>query len=229
MIPARGGSKRVPRKNLKTFAGVPAIERVIRSCRDSGAFDHIWVSTEDEEIADFSAGLGASVLARPAELADDFTPTIPVVRHFIESRGLGDSDTVACVYPTAVLLDATTLRRAAEEHSTSPRGRAFTFGALPFSSSPYRSFTFRADDGLQMLYPEHYESRSQDLEPVFHDAGAFYFASISTWLGCDKVFVDSSAPFLLDESQAVDIDTQADWSRAEIIFLLNQLQLAQRD
>jgi N-acylneuraminate cytidylyltransferase len=221
VIPARGGSKRIPRKNIKPFLGIPLLVRTIALLREARLFDRIVVSTDDDEIAELAASAGAEVpFRRPEELSDDRSPTFPVVVHAIrmmEQRALQPS-LVCCVYPAAVLTRGDDLRRAVEilrETSAS-----YVFTATPYSYPIQRALRKTATGRCEMIWPEYGESRSQDLEPAFHDAGQFYFGRREAWLEQIPLFSSFSRMLIIPHYRAQDIDTSEDWKRAELVFEL---------
>lgn len=216
VIPARGGSKRIPGKNVRPFLGTPIILRVIQTLKSLPEVGRIVVSTDDENTATL-VGQQCEVLERPPGLADDHTPTWPVILHAIDVLGLSDKEqeVVVCVYPTAVLLNPMTLRRAASLLSDEPD--TYVFPALQFSFPPQRAFTIDADRRSRMLEPARYFARSQDLMPVYHDAGQFYLATIRTWLTHDRFF-DPGCPIVVPEIEGQDIDTDSDWQFAELKY-----------
>jgi len=220
VIPARGGSKRVPRKNVRPFAGKPVIVWSIEAAIAAGAFEHVIVSTDDQEIADVARAAGASVpFLRPAELADDHTGTRPVMRHavtaFAELHGL--PDTVLCLYPAAPFVTAAHLREAVALLAE----RADVDVVMPVAEFP--STIWRAlgiDDGrLKRHFPEHGAARSQDLPPAYYDAGQWYLARGPVWTGSERRFVTGALPLVVPPHLAHDINTPADWERAERDFL----------
>ena len=219
VIPARGGSKRIPRKNLKSFCGKPMLNYAIEAAIASTLFDRVIVSTDDDEIAALAKKSGAEVpFRRSQELSNDHATTLPVVQDAIrrlEEEG-SSIEMVSCIYPTVPLLSGKTLRRAGREFFSNPRD--FLVAATAFDYPVQRGFFFSEDRGLQMLFPEEYETRSQDLRPVFHDAGQFYFASRGTWLNSTRMYTESSRLFLLPKEKVCDIDTLEDWEWAEFLY-----------
>jgi pseudaminic acid cytidylyltransferase len=218
IIPARGGSKRIPRKNILPFAGRPMLFYAIEAARCSGLFDHIVVSTDDEEVAKIARRLGAEVpFMRPHELADDSTPTVPVIAHAISvCRALGwRVDLACCIYPAVPLLQAMHLADALELLSRSDV--PYTFPVLAFRSPIQRALRREADGRSTPFQPEHTQTRTQDLPPAYHDAGQFYWGRAAAWL--DGLPLHRHAhTTVLDDSSAIDIDTPADWARAEALF-----------
>ena len=219
IIPARGGSKRIPNKNIKHFIGIPIIGRVIDFLKDTDLFDRIIVSTDSKEIAEVSQQFGAEVpFMRPSTLADDFAGTNEVIAHAIQNLNLQYmKDTyICCVYPTSILMTLNDL--ALSLKLISEEDWRFVFAATQPNSSPLRSFRKTESGGLEMLFPEHLESRSQDLIPCFNDAGFFYWASTESWLSEEPVFGARSTFIEVPEIRAIDINTESDWIQAEMIF-----------
>ena len=220
IIPARGGSKRIPRKNIKPFCGVPLLARTIGLLQSTDRFARIIVSTDDREIADVALASGAEVpFMRPAALADDTIGDVPVIRHAIEwLSGHGEhADLFMCVYPAAVLVHPETLRRAVDQAVTG--GVDFVFAAAAYPHPAQRALRKTSHGGCEMVNPEHRLTRSQDLEPLFFDAGQFKIASREVWLSGRPVFSPASRMVELGHSEIQDIDTPADWDRAERLFL----------
>jgi len=221
IIPARGGSKRVPRKNIKEFLGVPMITRVIEVLRSSQLFDQIVLSTDDHEVADIGRKAGAVVpFIRPDDLSDDFTGTAPVIAHAVNEMklvGLGVSS-VCCVYPTAVLLRAEDLFQSIDIMASG--GWKYVFSAAKFDAPVQRSFLLNLDDRVEMLFPNEYKTRTQDLPAVYHDAGMFYWASPQTWLDQEAVFSANSTIAEIPSWRVQDIDTIEDFERAEYKYNL---------
>jgi len=218
VIPARGGSKRIPRKNIRPFAGKPMIGHAIAAAQSSGLFDRIIVSTDDAEIASIAVSMGAQIpFMRPADLADDHTPTVPVVAHAIEScKALGWlAQEVCCIYPGVPLLQAADLVAALDLLKQSHNAYAFPVIAFP---SPIQRALRRSSDGASFpYYPEHAGTRTQDLEPAYHDAGQFYWGHAQAWLDGLALHTHCST-LVIPQWRAVDIDTPEDWERAEVLY-----------
>lgn len=219
VIPARGGSKRIPRKNLKDFCGKPIIAWSIEAAKASELFDRIIVSTEDAEVAAVSVGWGAQVpFVRPPELADDFTGTTEVIAHATEwSLGRDPAiSAVCCIYATAPLLqEQDLLRGLAALRSGQWR---YAFSATEFSAPVFRAMRRAPSGGVEMIFPEHVRTRSQDLPAVLHDAAQFYWGTTQAWLDRAPIFSDSSVPVMIPRSRSQDIDTPEDWAAAEALF-----------
>ncbi|MFJ2490898.1 pseudaminic acid cytidylyltransferase [Pseudomonas iridis] len=216
IIPARGGSKRIPRKNLALFDGVPMIVRSIRTALDSGLFDQVVVSTDDEEIAEVALAHGADVpFLRPADLADDFTGTAAVIVHALQQ--LPAFDYACCVYATAPLLQARYLRQGYELLAQHPE-KSFAFSVCNFGFPVQRALTLDGQGALTALYPEFRDTRSQDLPEAFQDAGQFYWGRTDAWLRGEVVYSPASLPVILPRHLVQDIDTPEDWKRAEYLY-----------
>jgi N-acylneuraminate cytidylyltransferase len=216
IIPARGGSKRIPRKNLKPFDGVPIIVRSIRTAFDCGLFDQVVVSTDDEEIADIARAHGAQVpFMRPTALADDFTGTAAVIVHALKQ--LPPFDYACCVYATAPLLQARYLRQGHELLVQHP-DKSFAFSVAGFGFPVQRALTLDEQGALTSLYPEFRNTRSQDLPEAYQDAGQFYWGRTEAWLRGDVLFSPASLPVILPRHLVQDIDTLEDWKRAEYLY-----------
>jgi N-acylneuraminate cytidylyltransferase len=219
VIPARGGSKRIPRKNIKPFAGKPMIAWSIETALLSGCFDEVIVSTDDPEIADVARQCRATVpFMRPAALADDHTGTIPVVRHAVqwfEQDGRRPSQ-VCCIYATAPFIQVADIRRGLDLLQANDCSYAFAVTSYPFPIQ--RAIRINVEGRVEMLYPEHFHTRSQDLEEAWHDAGQFYWGQAQAWLEERVVFAKASVPVPLPRYRVQDIDTPEDWIRAEWMF-----------
>jgi N-acylneuraminate cytidylyltransferase len=216
IIPARGGSKRIPRKNLKPFYGVPMIVRSIRTALDSALFDQVVVSTDDEEIAEVARAHGAHVpFMRPASLADDFTGTAAVMVHALNE--LPAVEFACCIYATAPLLQARYLRQGLDVLERHP-DKSFAFSVASFGFPVQRALTLDEEGALTSLYPEFRATRSQDLPEAFQDAGQFYWGRRAAWLRGDVLFSPASLPVILPRHLVQDIDTLEDWTRAEYLY-----------
>ena len=217
VIPARGGSQRIARKNVRRFAGVPMIEYAIRAARASGLFDHIVVSTDDAEIASVARHAGAELpFTRPAHLADAHTATVPVVAHAIPAcRALGwRVDTVCCIYPAVPLLPVDAL--AAGLALLDAGECSYTFPVLRYHAPIQRALRRDAAGRTLPFHPEYAQTRTQDLEAAFHDAGQFYWGHAASWLAGAPLHLNART-LELPAHSVVDIDTPADWARAEAL------------
>ena len=222
IIPARGGSKRIPRKNIRAFHGKPIIAYAIEAMRLSDLFSRIVVSTEDAEIADVAQHFGADVLARPLALADDHTPTGTVIAAALESLAIAGEayDYVCCLYATSVFVTPEALKRG---HQALNNGAQFAVSVAEFEYPIERALRIR-DNGLAMVDPSKRLTRSQDLDPAYHDAAQFYWGRREAWLAELPIFEAHSAPIILERGNAVDIDTEADWAMAEALYSLKALK-----
>lgn len=219
VIPARGGSKRIPRKNIKPFCGKPMIAWSIEAAQASGCFDAIIVSTDDAEIAAVARACGAQVpFMRPAELSDDHTGTIPVIRHavqwFIESGERPEH--VCCIYATAPFVSAEDIQTGLR--TLEQNGGDYAFAVTSYAFPIQRAIRLTREGRVEMFQPEQFNTRSQDLEEAYHDAGQFYWGCTSAWLEGRIVFGSGSSPILLPRHRVQDIDTTEDWLRAEWMF-----------
>lgn len=219
IIPARGGSKRIPRKNIKAFCGKPMIAWSIEAALASGCFDQVIVSTDDEEIAVVAQEYGAvAPFLRPAELSDDHTGTLPVVRHAIEwykARGIL-LDQVCCLYATAPFVRGEDIQRGLGVLEQT--GADYAFSVTSYAFPIQRAIRITEAERVEMFHPEQFNTRSQDLEEAYHDAGQFYWGLASAWSEGKVIFSQASAPVILPRHRVQDIDTPEDWLRAEWMF-----------
>jgi pseudaminic acid cytidylyltransferase len=218
VIPARGGSKRIPRKNIKSFNGKPMIAWSIEAAKSCGLFKHIIVSTDDPEIAEVSKQLGAEVpFTRPAELSDDLAGTTEVIAHAAKwaiDQGL-DFESICCIYATAPFIQVQDIRRGCEALDSGNWDYAFT--VTDFAAPIFRSFKETKQGGLEMFFPEYFGARSQDLPEAFHDAAQFYWGRPEAWIQNKRIFDNRSKPIVIPRWRVQDIDTSEDWDRAEIL------------
>ena len=223
VIPARGGSKRIPRKNIKPFGGRPMIAWTIRAALESDLFDRIIVSTDDAEIAEVSRVHGADVpFVRPAELSDDHTATIPVIAHAVAWQNAhgAQADEVCCLYATAPFLEAADVRRGLDIlHET---GADYAFSVTSFAAPIQRALRILEGNRVEMFDPSQFNTRSQDLEEAWHDAGQFYWGTAQAWLARKVLFGRHAAPVILPRHRVQDIDTPEDWHRAELMLQARQ-------
>jgi N-acylneuraminate cytidylyltransferase len=221
VIPARGGSKRIPRKNVKEFCGKPMIGWSIEAARASGIFDRVIVSTDDPEIGAIARSLGAEVpFVRPPDLADDHAGTTEVVAHATR-WALGrqaDISEVCCIYATAPFVEPDDLRRGLSVLESG--AWRYAFSATEFPAPIFRAFRQIPGGGVQLFFPEHISTRSQDLPAALHDAGQFYWGTTQAWLEMAPVFSEHSAAVLIPRIRSQDIDTPEDWEFAEALFRL---------
>ncbi|WP_347906151.1 pseudaminic acid cytidylyltransferase [Pseudomonas purpurea] len=220
IIPARGGSKRIPRKNLKLFDGEPMIARSIRTALRSGLFDQVLVSTDDPQIAELARACGAQVpFMRPAALADDFTGTAAVIVHALDAlQARGQHfDFACCIYATAPLLQTRYLHQGLELLERHP-DKSFAFSVCGFGFPVQRALTLDGDGALSALYPEFRETRSQDLPEAYQDAGQFYWGRTAAWQRGEVMYSPCSLPVILPRHLVQDIDNEEDWTRAEYLY-----------
>lgn len=219
IIPARGGSKRIPRKNIKPFAGKPMIGYAIEAALACCQLDRVIVTTDDDEISEVALAYGAVLpFRRPAELADDQTPTVPVIQHAIEAcNDLGWGVTHACcIYPGVPFIRPADLA-AALELLEARGGEGYTFPVTSFPSPIQRALKRDAEGKVEPFNPQYVSTRTQDLEPAYHDAGQFYWGRAEAWLAGAEIHANGRA-IVLPEWRVVDIDTPADWERAEALY-----------
>ncbi len=219
IIPARGGSKRIPYKNIRNFHGKPIIAWSIIAAKKSGIFDDIIVSTDSQRIADVANKYGAiTPFIRPDSISDDFTGTNDVIKHaakwYIEN--VGDIDYICGIYPTAPFLTSSVLVDGF--HRLVNSNAAFVFSAVGYSYPIQRAFLISKNDRVQMLNKENISNRSQDLEKSSHDAGQFYWGLTSSFINNLNLYSDESIPMILPAHLAHDIDDEEDWKYAEMLY-----------
>ena len=222
IIPARGGSKRIPRKNIKNFLGKPIIAYSIEAALKSELFDEIMVSTEDGEIAEIAKNYGAKVpFLRSQEAANDYATTVEVLLEVVKNYADRDQDfdSICCIYPTAPFTTARKLNMAykkmLKDHCDA------VFPVLPFSYPIQRAL--KIENGKTAFFNSKYETaRSQDLQDAYHDAGQFYFLKKDQFIKNKSVFTSNTGSIILNELEAQDIDTETDWKLAEIKYEILQ-------
>ncbi len=218
MITARGGSKRIPRKNIKDFCGKPILAYSIQAAIDSGVFDEVMISTEDDEIAEIAKQYGAVFpFRRSEETAGDHAMTIDVMLEIVneyQKRGIYP-ESVCCIYPTAPFLTAQKLKKAYELFENCDADAVIP--VVKFSFPPQRCFVVEGDY-IDYKWREFELSRSQDLEPYYHDAGQFYFIKTDAMISQKTLVPKKTAPLILDEMEVQDIDNYDDWNIAEIKY-----------
>ena len=221
IIPARGGSKRIPRKNIKNFRGKPIIEIVIKKSRELKFFEKIIVSTDDLEIAKVSKNAGAEIpFIRPKEISGDHIPTRRVILHAIEwYKNINiEFNFICCLYPTSIFVDQKDIFSAMASLKKYHENK-YIFSATNYSHPIERSFNIDQQGLALMNFPNKFNERSQDLKLAYHDAAQFYIAKSQTWIDKENIF-EQGVPFILPKWKSIDIDTYEDWEMAEIIFQL---------
>jgi len=219
VIPARGASKRIPRKNIREFYGKPIIAWAIAAARHAGIFDKIIVSTDDEEIATIGRACGAETpFVRPKELADDFTGTNEVVKQTIQwFHERGEIVEVACcIYATAPFVQPAYLIEGQNKLVLSNKSFAFSVTTYPFPI--LRALRISQNELVEAIWPQNINARSQDLEETYHDAGQFYWGTANAFLNDVNIYSAESIPVILPRYMVQDIDTLEDWKHAELMF-----------
>ncbi|MCW3807464.1 pseudaminic acid cytidylyltransferase [Plebeiibacterium marinum] len=220
IIPARGGSKRIPRKNIKEFCGKPIIAYSIEAALQSNLFDIVMVSTDDEEIAEVAKSFGAQVpFFRSEDSANDYAPLAVVVEEVLQSFAeIGETfDSFCCILPTAPFINADFLISAYDKLSKTDCTAVFP--VAQFSYPIQRALHFD-ENRIKMIHPENMQARSQDLEDTFHDAGQFYFLKTDAFLKEKVLFTKNASSVILPELMVQDIDTEVDWQIAELKYKL---------
>ena len=213
IIPARGGSKRIPKKNIKNFAGFPMIYYAINTAIESNLFSRIIVTTDDEEIVKIAKGLGAEIpFIRNKDLSDDFTPTVPVIADCLSQIDKDNLiEEVCCIYPCVPFLTANDLLESYKIFSNNKN--CYCFPVIEFPSPIQRALKLENNAKLKSINEGNELTRTQDLEPIYYDAGQFYWGSVKTWFENDILHSDAYG-FIVEGSRFIDIDTQSDWERA---------------
>lgn len=223
VIPARGGSKRIPGKNIKSFHGLPLISYSITKAIESGCFDKVIVSTDDENIAKIARDYGAETpFLRPKSISNDFASTLDVMKHAVDYYSdKGDAiDLVCCIYATAPMLSAVDLRKGMEVMKQD--GVLYAFSATSYPYPIQRALKLGSDGTIKMFSPEFENTRSQDLEEAYHDAGQFYWGKVQAFREKAPIFAQHSKMVQIERSRVQDIDTLEDWEVAEAMFLAQQ-------
>ena len=219
IIPARGGSKRIPKKNIKNFFGRPIIGWTIDIVKKTKIFDKIIVSTDDKRIASIAKYYNAEVpFMRPSRLSGNKSSTSDVIIHailWLKKKGYNPKE-VCCIYPTSSLIQPRDLKNSLRDLKT--KKWEYVFSATTFEYSIFRAIKYNKKKQLQMVFPKLYNNRSQDLQESYHDAGQFYWAFAKSWLNKKKIFGKKSKMTLLPRWRVQDIDNIYDWKKAEIIF-----------
>lgn len=220
IIPARGGSQRIPRKNIREFGGKPMIAWSVEAALATPSVDQVIVSTDDAEIAEIAQQFGANVpFLRDAELADHHTPTVPVIADAIKRMAeLGQSfDNVCCLYATAPFVRSQDLENAYQQLVERKRAD-YIFSVAEYAFPVQRAVTMNADNRVALLQPDFEQTRSQDLPQAYHDAGQFYWGRVEAWLQAKPIMSSHSYGYKLPRTRVQDIDTEADWEIAEWMF-----------
>jgi pseudaminic acid cytidylyltransferase len=223
VIPARGGSKRIPRKNIKEFNGKPIIAYSIEAALKSNCFSQVIVSTDDDEISEVAKKYGALVpFVRPDELSNDYAGTIPVIKHAIEWMEDNNNyiENVCCLYATAPFIQSKIISKAYQQLQDS--NSDYCFSVTSFSFPIQRAIKIVQGDKVDMFYPEHFNTRSQDLEEAYHDAGQFYWGKAQAFKDESPLFSEVATPYVLPRYLVQDIDTMEDWIRAETMYKVLQ-------
>ena len=230
VIPARGGSKRIPGKNIKEFCGKPIIAYSIQAAQVSGLFDRIIVSTDDEEVVEVSRRYGAEIpFMRPPELADDYTGTNAVMKHALEwFKKQGFSIQYACcIYATAPFIQVEYLTQGFDKLVSS--NKDFVFSVTTFEFPIQRAVKVNHNGEIEPFYPEYISSRSQDLKEAYHDAGQFYWGKAEAYLKDASLYFSGALPVVLPRYLVQDVDTMEDWQQAEMIYKVFQAQKGEAD
>lgn len=219
IITARGGSKRIPGKNIKNFQGIPIIAYPIKAALESGLFSQVMVSTDSDEIAEIAQKYGASVpFVRSTKNSDDFATTADVLTEVLKKyKEEGELfDSACCLYPTAPFITSEKLVKAF--HFMKAENYDSVFPVVRFSAPIQRALRLNSGKKVSMFTPEHISTRSQDLEAAYHDAGQFYFFKVSPFLATQQLWTQNSGAIVVPESEVQDIDNQEDWELAEMKF-----------
>jgi pseudaminic acid cytidylyltransferase len=219
VIPARGGSKRIPRKNLKLFHGLPIIAYAIKIAKESDIFDEVIVSTDDEEIAEIALNLGATIpWMRPKELADDYATTVSVMQDAVKKLKFShiELENICCIYPTTPFLRSDFL---VEGKKILLDGNwSYVFSGMKVNANAHRFFSLKKSRQVEMFFPQHESTRTQDLKPIYQDVGQFYWGTTLAWELGTPIFSSKSTIVELPAESVIDIDTEDDWLRAELLF-----------
>lgn len=219
VIPARGGSKRIPRKNIKHFHGKPMIAYSIEAAVASGCFDKVIVSTDDTEIAEVAEQYGAEVpFLRPSDISDDYATTMDVMQHALMwcTDNGWNIDAVCCLYATAPFVTPRYLQQGLDKLNQGVF--EFVFSAATFPFPIQRAIRISPEGQVTMFSPENEQVRSQDLEEAYHDAGQFYWGKAEAFLERKAIFTNHSSVVLLPRNRVQDIDTPEDWDLAEALY-----------
>ena len=225
VIPARGGSKRIPRKNIKLFHGLPVIAYAIKTAKESGVFSEVFVSTDDEEIAEVAESFGATIpWMRPKNLSEDHTTTVSVIQDAVNKlkSSLNELEYVCCIYPATPLLQPSFISQGLQ---TLKDGEwDYVFSASRVESPPERFFSLDSVNGVEIHFPENKATRTQDFLPSYRDAGQFYFGRTSAWESGLQIFSTRSTIIEIPRELSVDVDTLDDWHYAEHLFAMQRME-----
>lgn len=218
VIPARSGSKRIPKKNIKEFVGVPMVVRAIRMAIDSNVFNEVFVNTDDSNIAEIAKNAGATVpFLRPKELADDHASSISVIKHFANNHnGINDEDSICCLYATTPFLKSNDLKNAINIFNQKFR-KKMTFAAKIYPHPIQRAFSIDNNEEANMVHPQNRFKRTQDLQDTYFDAGQFYIAKVFDWK-YRELSLEKGVPIIMPKWTCIDIDNEDDWIFSEILY-----------
>ena len=220
IIPARGGSKRIPQKNIKKFNGKPMIAWAIQVAKKSQLFDYVIVSTDNKEIKKIAEQHGAIVpFIRPSNISDDETPTVPVISHAVKEidKLYQNVEYACCIYPCSPFILVSDLVKSFNLLKLS--GENFVYPVTEYPHSIFRAMRQSKKGKMKFLYPEHELTRTQDLDETFHDSGQFYWGKAEAWRKLKKMHTDGVG-MKIPSYRVIDIDTKDDWKRAELFFQL---------
>jgi pseudaminic acid cytidylyltransferase len=225
VIPARGGSKRIPRKNIKLFHGLPVIAYAIKTAKESGVFSEVFVSTDDEEIAEVAESFGATIpWMRPKDLSDDYTTTVSVMQDAVNKlkSNFNELEYVCCIYPATPLLQANFISQGLQILKVGDWD--YVLSASRAATPPERFFSLDSSKGVKMHFSENKATRTQDFLPAYHDVGQFYFGRRSSWESGLQILSSKSTIIEIPRELSVDIDTLGDWHYAEHLFAMQRME-----
>jgi pseudaminic acid cytidylyltransferase len=226
VIPARGGSKRIPRKNIRIFHGLPVIAYAIKTAKASGVFSEVFVSTDDEEIAEVARSYGATIpWMRSKDLSDDHSSTISVMQDAVIKlkSSFSELEYACCIYPATPLLQPSFISNGFQILKDGDWD--YVISASRTGTPPERSFSLDSSKVVEMHFPEHQATRTQDIPPSYNDAGQFYFGRISSWESGLQIFSSKSTIVEIPRELSVDVDTLDDWHYAELLFEMQRREL----
>ena len=225
VIPARGGSKRIPRKNIRLFHGLPVIAYAIKAAKESGVFSEVFISTDDEEIAEVAESFGATIpWIRPKDLSDDHTTTVSVMQDAVIKlkSNFNELEYVCCLYPTTPLLQPNFISQALQILKVGDWD--YVLSASRAATPPERFFSLDSGKGVEMHFPENKATRTQDFLASYHDVGQFYFGRRSSWESGLQILSSRSTIIEIPRELSVDIDTLGDWYYAEHLFAMQRME-----